>query len=144
MFYGSYPEVYANVQTATIVNSPLTAHFWIWGQQAGCEAAEHVHAMSSLYDSQTTEAILLVDANNAFNSLNREVALRNIQHLCPSRSVVLINTYHEDINLFVNCVTLLSAEGTTQCDLLAMAMYGIGILPPLIKKLRCHPNLVCR
>ena len=29
------------------------------GQQAGCEAA--VHAMSSLYDSQTTEAILLVD-----------------------------------------------------------------------------------
>ena len=30
------------------------------GQQAGCEAA--VHAMSSLYDSQTTEAILLVDA----------------------------------------------------------------------------------
>ena len=31
IFYGSYPEVYANVQTATIVNSPLTAHFWICG-----------------------------------------------------------------------------------------------------------------
>ena len=100
------------------------------GQQAGCEAA--VHAMSSLYDSQTTEAILLVDA---LNSLNREVALRNIQHLCPSLSVVLINTYREDIDLFVDGATLLSTEGTTQGDPLAMAMYGIGILP-LIKKLQ--------
>ena len=99
------------------------------GQHAGCEAA--VHAMGSLYDSQTTEAILLVDANNAFNSLYREVALRNIQHLCPSLSVVLINTYHEDID----GATLLSTEGTTQGDALAMAMYGIGILP-LIKKLQ--------
>ena len=103
------------------------------GQQAGCEAA--VHAMSSLYDSQTTEAILLVDANDAFNSLNREVALRNIQHLCPSLSVVLINTYREDIELFVDGATLLSTEGTTQGDPLAMAMYGIGSLP-LIKKLQ--------
>ena len=100
------------------------------GQQAGCEVA--VHAMSSLYDSQTTEAILLVDA---FNSLNREVALRNIQHLCPSLSVVVINTYREDIDLFVDGATLLSTEGTTQGDPLAMAMYGIGILP-LIKKLQ--------
>ena len=111
-------------------------------QQAGCEAA--VHAMSSLYDSQTTEAILLVDANNAFNSLNREVALRNIQHLCPSLSVVLINTYCEDIDLFVDGATLLSTEGTTQGDPLAMAMYGIGILPlKEVTNLRCHPNLVC-
>ena len=91
--------------------------------------------MSSLHDSQTTEAILLVDANNAFNSLNREVALRNIQHLCPSLSVVLINTYREDIDLFVDGATLLSTERTTQGDPLAMAMYGIGILP-LIKKLQ--------
>ena len=99
------------------------------GQHAGCEAA--VHAMGSLYDSQTTETILLVDANNAFNSLYREVALRNIQHLCPSLSVDLINTYREDID----GATLLSTEGTTQGDPLAMAMYGIGILP-LIKKLQ--------
>ena len=43
------------------------------GQQAGCEAA--VHAMNSLYDSQTTEAVLLVEADNVFISLNREAAL---------------------------------------------------------------------
>lgn len=77
------------------------------GQQVGCEAA--VHAMNSLYDSQTTEVVLLVNANNAFNSLNRETALRNIEHLCPSLSVVLINTYHDhkDIGLFFDGAMLL-------------------------------------
>ena len=38
------------------------------GQKAGCDHEAAVHAMSSLYDSQTTEAVLLVDANNAFQS----------------------------------------------------------------------------
>jgi hypothetical protein len=68
------------------------------------------------------------------HSLNRENALRNIQHLCPSLSTVLINSYREDVNLFIDGETLISAEGTTQGDLLAMAMYAIGI-PPLIKSL---------
>ena len=44
---------------------------------SGCEAA--VHAMRQVYESQQTEAVILVDASNAFNSLNREAALRNIQ-----------------------------------------------------------------
>ena len=39
------------------------------GQDAGCEAA--IHAMRSLFAEENTEAVLLVDASNAFNSLNR-------------------------------------------------------------------------
>ena len=97
------------------------------GQEAGCEAA--VHAMQQLYESPDTEAAILVDATNAFNSLHRGNALRNIQHLCPSLSTVLINTYHEDVNLYIDGVTLSTEEGTTQGDPLAMAMYAIGILP---------------
>ena len=46
------------------------------GQQAGCEAA--VHAVRKLSNDPDTEAILLVDASNAFNLLNRKVALLNI------------------------------------------------------------------
>ena len=88
------------------------------GQQTGYEAA--LHAMNSRYE--TTEAVLLVDANKAFNSLNRKVALRNIQHLFPSLLVVLVNTYREEIDLFVDGATLLSTEGTTQGDPLAMAL----------------------
>ena len=38
------------------------------GQVSGCEAG--VHAMRGIFDDEETEAILLVDATNAFNSLN--------------------------------------------------------------------------
>ena len=83
------------------------------GQSAGTEAA--VHAMHSAYacNSEATEAVLLVDA---FNSLNRQVALHNIRYLCPSLATILINTYREDANLFVDGTTLNSKEGTTQGD----------------------------
>ena len=102
------------------------------GQQGGCEAA--VHAMKTISEDPSTEAILLVDATNAFNTLNRKVALLNIQQTCPPLARVLINTYRNDPQLFVGGETLLSQEGTTQGDPLAMAMYALGTLP-LIHKL---------
>ena len=46
------------------------------GQKAACEAG--IHAMRGLLESEGTEAVILVDASNAFNSLNREAALRNV------------------------------------------------------------------
>ena len=39
------------------------------GARSGVEAA--VHTMSGLFDDSTTEGILFVDADNAFNRLNR-------------------------------------------------------------------------
>ena len=36
------------------------------GQESGCEAA--VHAMHKMYKEEHTEAVLLVDAANGFNS----------------------------------------------------------------------------
>ena len=97
------------------------------GQDAGNEAA--VHAMRAIYDDPSTEAVLLVDASNAFNNLNRQVALRNIQTLCPSLATVLINTYREDVPLFIDNHCIYSSKGTEQGDPLAMAMYSIGVTP---------------
>ena len=54
-------------------------------RRSGCEAA--VHAMEELMKDESVEGMLLVDARNAFNSLNREVMLRNIQITCPSLAV---------------------------------------------------------
>ena len=97
------------------------------GHQAGCKSA--IHATRQVFESSETEAIILVDATNAFNSLNRQVALRNIRHLCPPLSKVLSNTYREDICLFIDGETISSQEGTTQGDPLAMAMYAIAVNP---------------
>ena len=97
------------------------------GQLSGYEAA--VHSMRQLYSSPDVEAVIFVDASNAFNSLNRQAALFNIHHLCPLFSIVLINTYRSDVNLFIGGKTLLTEEGTTQDDPLAMPMYALGTVP---------------
>ena len=97
------------------------------GQHAGCEAA--VHAMREIFDDEGTEGLLLVDAFNAFNSLNRCAALLNMFHLCSSLATVLTNTYRSASSLFIDGTSLLSQEGTTQGDPLAMPMYAISIVP---------------
>ena len=52
------------------------------GHDAGCEAV--VHPMNSIFCENKTEAILLVDAANAINSVNWKVILHNIIVICPS------------------------------------------------------------
>ena len=49
------------------------------GQTSGIEAA--VHAMNNAYHDNDVQAVLLVDASNAFNCLNHQVALRNMPHI---------------------------------------------------------------
>ena len=107
------------------------------GQISGCEAG--VHVMRKLLLEKDNEAILFVDANNAFNSLNRKAALINIHSLCPSLAVIITNMYRGNTEMFIEDETILSKEGTTQGDPLAMSMYGIAILP-LIKRL----NNLCK
>ena len=60
-----------------------------------------------------TEAVVLVDASNAFNQLNRQLALRNISVLCPSLACFVINIYRANAPLFVGGEVIYSREGTT-------------------------------
>ena len=103
------------------------------GHIAGAEAG--VHAVRSMFERNDTEALLLVDASNAFNSLNRAAALCNIQRLCPSIATALINIYRAPTNLYIDGDVQLSQEGTTQGDPLAMPMYALVTIP-LIRKLK--------
>ena len=99
------------------------------GQKGECEAA--VHALRRSFESEFSEAILLVDAKNAFNSLNHQTALLNILHLCPSIARFLINSYiyRSKINLYIGGSVLKSSEGTTQGNPLGMIMYALASLP---------------
>ena len=101
------------------------------GHEAGAESA--IHAMRTLFAEEGTDAVILVDASNAFNNLNRKVALLNIRVLCPAIATALINCYRGNGLLFVGGETLLCQEGTTQGDPLAMAMFALASVP-LIKK----------
>ena len=67
------------------------------GQPSGTEAA--VHAVRLAFQEDDAEAILLVDASNAFNALNRECVLHNIERVCPPLATILINTYREPSEL---------------------------------------------
>ena len=98
------------------------------GQEAGSEAA--IHAMEKIFKEESTEAVLLVDEENAFNSINRKVFLQNISILCPALSLFVTNCYATPARLFViDGSKIQFNEGTTQGDPVAMAIYALGITP---------------
>ena len=94
-----------------------------------CQVVKLQFMLRQVSKAPDTNVIILVDASNAFNSLNRQTALRNIHQLWLALSKDLINTYREDVQLFIDGEVLLSQESTTQGDPLAMAMYAIAITP---------------
>ena len=84
-----------------------------------------------MFEDNSTEAALLVDA---FNALYRQVTLQNVCSICPSMATVLIKTYRESVELFMDGNVIFSRESTTQGDPLYMPFYAIATAP-LIKKL---------
>ena len=70
------------------------------GLKSGIEAS--IHAMRQIFDQEVTEALLLVDAENAFNNLNRTAALHNIKQICPPFYRYLSNTYQLPAKMIIN------------------------------------------
>ena len=95
--------------------------------------------------NEGTEGVLLVDAENAFNNLNRKAAVKNIRELCPPFHQFLHNTYQSPAKLVIPAGDgkydiIYSEEGCTQGDVAAMAKYGVA-LKPLTDKLSDAVNL---
>ena len=103
------------------------------GVKAGIEAA--AHAMREMFEADESEGLLLVDAANAFNALNRPAALWNCQVLWPRCSLFLLNSYRGYAVILLKGLysrklfIILSQGGTTQGCPLAMLMYSIGVYP---------------
>ena len=92
--------------------------------------------MQTIFEEPLTEGVILVDASNAFNSLNRKVALHNIHIACPSFSHMLINTYQTSSRIIImGGAEIQSTEGETQDDNLAMSFYAIATVQ--IQQLLC-------
>ena len=115
------------------------------GLEAGIEGA--IHSLSDLFDSQKENGVglLLMDAKNAYNSLNRSNALLNIRRTWPRACRFLFNCYQGDSPLIMPACkeTLYSQEGTTRGDALAMLFYGCAMMPLFQKQKKTRPNM-CR
>ena len=61
------------------------------GQKCGIEYA--IHTLRKQYERTDSDAMLLIDAENAFNSLNRMLALKNFANICPSILPAKQNSY---------------------------------------------------
>ena len=69
------------------------------GHKSGSEAA--INAIHNIFESDETDAALLLDASNTLNSLNRAAALHNVRVICPMIATCAINTYRAPARLFV-------------------------------------------
>ena len=98
------------------------------GYEAGCEAT--IHAIDTIFEDEKTEAVLLLDAANAFNSVNCQVSQHNICIIWPPMATYVRNCYTLPSRLFIIGGTeIRSSEGTTQGDPTATSIYAIAIIP---------------
>ena len=102
------------------------------GLAAGIEGA--IHAMKALWKEFAEDdepwGVLLVDARNGFNELNRYVILYAVRHFWPSGARFVFNCYKCFSHLVLRGgERLVSKEGVTQGDPLSMVAYALGLLP---------------
>ena len=84
--------------------------------------------MENIFKEKSTEAVLLVYAANASNSINGKVFLHSIFILCSAISTFVINCCSTPAQLFVIAgIELRSNEGTTLGDTVSVAIYALGI-----------------
>ena len=76
-----------------------------------------------------TNAVPLIDAEKAFNSMNRKVMLHNLKFICPMIATFIITCYATPSRLSIVAVReILCYKGTTQGDPTAVSAYALGIL----------------
>ena len=68
------------------------------GRSLGSEAA--IHALRIIFQHENSDTVILIDATNAFNNLNREVFLHKIKFICPEIATYVNNCYSVPARLF--------------------------------------------
>ena len=67
-------------------------------QEAGCKSL--IQAMRKIYQDQSSEAVLMVDASNVFYSISRNAFLHNITIVYPPLARYVRNCYYANTRLF--------------------------------------------
>ena len=94
-------------------------------QEAGREA--NIHATHEIFDEKKAKAILLVDDENAFHTIKRNVLLHNIEYLCAELTMFIYHCYVIPVRPFIiRDKGIRSREGTTQGDPFTIATFAKG------------------
>ena len=92
------------------------------GLQSRAEAA--IHSMRCMFEDDRADAVILVDARNAFNSLNCQAAVHNIQIICPKIAAILVSTYRIPAYLEILCASdIYSLEVRLQCNVITWSWF---------------------
>ena len=83
-----------------------------------------LHTVTDIFETDEYEAMLFVYALKVFNSIN----CQNIQVIFPFLAPMIINTYRMSSCLFIDAESIMSREGVTQGNPLAMAFYAIATI----------------
>ena len=98
------------------------------GQEAAVQAI--FHAVTELFEGDECDAVLLADANQGYQRLNRKVALHNLNIICPILYIVAVNFYGGSSRVFISPdFEVMSREGVTMGCPLAMMVYGLSLTP---------------
>ena len=85
-----------------------------------------------MFQHENSNVVILVDAANPFNNLNRKVFLHSIKFICSEIATYVNNFYLVLGRLVVRGgLDCTSREGSTQGHPLGMAIYAIRITPML-------------
>ena len=79
-------------------------------QKSGIDYA--IHMLRDQYNKTSADAVLLLDAENASNLLNRKLALKNTKNAYPSFLTAIKTSYSNPSKRFVNKKTIYSHECT--------------------------------
>ena len=100
----------------------------------------------SAFTPETGFGACLIDADNAFQRINRYLMLWNMFHRWHIVSRLAFNRYRHHNLVFVQdepgkgCHVITSREGVAQGCVLGMFLYGIGLMP-LCERLRTSITL---
>ena len=115
------------------------------GTRQGCEVAVHAarEFMAAVSDSSPPMVLVKVDVRNAFNSVRRDVLLRNIRSRCPEIYRLAFQACSAQTPLHIGDHTIWSCRGIQQGDPLGPVGFSLAV-DDCARSMKSPLKVVCR
>jgi hypothetical protein len=119
-------------QSRNIVNSYLSPHQLGVATKLGCEAAIHTTRSFVNNDQNRGKVLLKLDFKNAFNSVERDCILKEVQCHTPLLYPYLYQCYRNPSTLFFGNHLISSSVGAQQGDPCGPMIFSLAIQPIIL------------